>query len=54
MVRACVNILNNIDDLFSKILLSCIVGAGKSTLMAALRGKLNLLDGERIENDQLR
>lgn len=37
-----------------KLLLRGPNGAGKSTLMAALRGKLKLLDGERIENDQLR
>lgn len=29
-------------------------GAGKSTLLAALRGKLPLLSGSRIENDKLR
>jgi len=37
-----------------KLLLRGPNGAGKSTLMAALRGKLELLNGKRIENDQLR
>lgn len=37
-----------------KLILRGPNGAGKSTLMAALRGKLDLLDGDRIENDKLR
>ena len=37
-----------------KLILRGPNGAGKSTLMAALRGKLDLLDGERIENQKLR
>jgi ATP-binding cassette subfamily F protein 3 len=37
-----------------KLLLRGPNGAGKSTLMAALRGKLPLLSGERIENVKLR
>jgi len=37
-----------------KIILRGPNGAGKSTLMSALRGKLDLLSGERIENEKLR
>jgi len=37
-----------------KIILRGPNGAGKSTLMSALRGKLELLNGERIENEKLR
>jgi ABC-type hemin transport system ATPase subunit len=29
-------------------------GAGKSTLMTALRGTLELMNGERVENEKLR
>ncbi len=37
-----------------KLILRGPNGAGKSTLLAALRGKLPLLAGKRLENDQLR
>lgn len=37
-----------------KLILRGPNGAGKTTLLAALRGKLPLLAGKRIENDQLR
>ena len=37
-----------------KLILRGPNGAGKSTLMAALRGKLPLLGGDRIENEKLR
>jgi ATPase subunit of ABC transporter with duplicated ATPase domains len=37
-----------------KLLLRGPNGAGKSTILAALTGKLNLLQGTRIENEQLR
>jgi ATP-binding cassette subfamily F protein 3 len=37
-----------------KIILRGPNGAGKSTMLSCLRGKLRPLDGERIENEQLR
>lgn len=37
-----------------KILLRGPNGAGKSTILAALRGTLDLMEGERVENSQLR
>jgi ABC-type Mn2+/Zn2+ transport system ATPase subunit len=37
-----------------KVILRGPNGAGKSTLMAALRGTLPLIKGERKENEKLR
>lgn len=37
-----------------KVLLRGPNGAGKSTILAALRGTLDLMEGERTENSQLR
>jgi len=50
-------ILTNVDVNIQrgmKIILRGPNGAGKSTLMAALRGKLELLTGEKILNEKLR
>eukprot|EP01082_Thalassiosira_pseudonana_P002625 g3319.t1 g3319 contig12:1825500-1827834(-) len=50
-------ILQNIDlniNRGMKLILRGPNGAGKSTLLAALRGKLPLLSGKRVENEKLR
>lgn len=53
--------LNALDSListehiiFADIFFSLVTNEGKSTLLAALRGKLPLLEGKRIENEKLR